>query len=187
MRTPIGGLVCNPAMCPEWESNWRPFGLQSPASFCLCLIKHIFPPRSVYTRILRSELQCLSATLLAQFSKFTRAFSYIATGGHYIQLKKTNFWSNCTLKDWLNLCYLKIEKEKKKIWAPSKGFSIFIILAWICWYSNTVELTLKAFPNSYIKKAFLPWLVWSRGLGVILQPKRSWIWFPVRAHAWVGG
>ena len=23
-----GDLACNPGMCPDWESNWRPFGLQ---------------------------------------------------------------------------------------------------------------------------------------------------------------
>ena len=26
---PTGGLACNPGMCPDWESNWRPFGLQA--------------------------------------------------------------------------------------------------------------------------------------------------------------
>ena len=24
-----GDPVCNPGMCPDWESNWRPFGLQA--------------------------------------------------------------------------------------------------------------------------------------------------------------
>ena len=26
-----GDLACNPGMCPDWESNWRPFGLQAGA------------------------------------------------------------------------------------------------------------------------------------------------------------
>ena len=26
--TPAGDLACNPGMCPDWESNWRPFGSQ---------------------------------------------------------------------------------------------------------------------------------------------------------------
>ena len=26
---PIGDLACNPGMCPDWESNRRPFGLQA--------------------------------------------------------------------------------------------------------------------------------------------------------------
>ncbi|XP_053782498.1 cadherin-like and PC-esterase domain-containing protein 1 isoform X2 [Desmodus rotundus] len=26
---PTGGLTCNPGMCPDWESNQRPFGLQA--------------------------------------------------------------------------------------------------------------------------------------------------------------
>ena len=26
---PTGDLACNPGMCPDWESNWRPFGLQA--------------------------------------------------------------------------------------------------------------------------------------------------------------
>ena len=25
---PIGDLAHNPGMCPDWESNWRPFGSQ---------------------------------------------------------------------------------------------------------------------------------------------------------------
>ena len=25
---PTGDLAHNPGMCPGWESNWRPFGLQ---------------------------------------------------------------------------------------------------------------------------------------------------------------
>ena len=27
--TPTGDLACNPGMCPDWESNWRPFGSQA--------------------------------------------------------------------------------------------------------------------------------------------------------------
>ena len=27
--TSTGDLACNPSMCPDWESNWRPFGLQA--------------------------------------------------------------------------------------------------------------------------------------------------------------
>ena len=33
---PTGDLACNPGMCPDWESNWRPFGSQpvlSPLSY----------------------------------------------------------------------------------------------------------------------------------------------------------
>ena len=26
-----GDLACNPGMCPDWESNWRPFGSQAGA------------------------------------------------------------------------------------------------------------------------------------------------------------
>ena len=26
---PTGDLACNPGMCPDWESNWRPFGSQA--------------------------------------------------------------------------------------------------------------------------------------------------------------
>ena len=26
---PPGDLACNPGMCPDWESNWRQFGLQA--------------------------------------------------------------------------------------------------------------------------------------------------------------
>ena len=25
---PTGAPACNPGMCPDWESNWQPFGLQ---------------------------------------------------------------------------------------------------------------------------------------------------------------
>ena len=28
---PTGGLARNPGMGPDWESNWRPFGLQAGA------------------------------------------------------------------------------------------------------------------------------------------------------------
>ena len=29
-RTPLtGDLAHNPGMCPDWESNWRPFGSQA--------------------------------------------------------------------------------------------------------------------------------------------------------------
>ena len=30
---PAGGLACNPGMCPDWESNQRPFGSQDGAQF----------------------------------------------------------------------------------------------------------------------------------------------------------
>ena len=26
---PTGDQACNPGMCPDWESNWQLFGLQS--------------------------------------------------------------------------------------------------------------------------------------------------------------
>ena len=26
---PTGDLAHSPGMCPDWESNWRPFGLQA--------------------------------------------------------------------------------------------------------------------------------------------------------------
>ena len=26
---PTRDLACNPGMCPDWELNWRPFGLQA--------------------------------------------------------------------------------------------------------------------------------------------------------------
>ena len=26
---PTGDLVCNPGLCPYWESNWWPFGSQA--------------------------------------------------------------------------------------------------------------------------------------------------------------
>ena len=26
-----GDLACNPGLCPEWELNWKPFGLQASA------------------------------------------------------------------------------------------------------------------------------------------------------------
>ena len=26
---PIGDLACNPGMCPDWESNQQPLGLQA--------------------------------------------------------------------------------------------------------------------------------------------------------------
>ena len=26
---PLGTWPCNPSMCPDWELNWRPFGLQA--------------------------------------------------------------------------------------------------------------------------------------------------------------
>ena len=28
---PTGDLACNPGMFPDWELNWRPFGLQAHA------------------------------------------------------------------------------------------------------------------------------------------------------------
>ena len=28
-NTPPGDLARNLGMCPDWESNWRPFGLQA--------------------------------------------------------------------------------------------------------------------------------------------------------------
>ena len=28
---PTGDLTCNPGMCPDWESNWGPFGSQAGA------------------------------------------------------------------------------------------------------------------------------------------------------------
>ena len=38
---PAGDLACNPGMCPDWELNQQPFGLQASTQFielqgCLC-------------------------------------------------------------------------------------------------------------------------------------------------------
>ena len=30
---PTGDLACNAGICPDWESNWRPFGLQTGTQF----------------------------------------------------------------------------------------------------------------------------------------------------------
>ena len=30
---PTGDLACNPGMCPDWESNWPPFGSEARAQF----------------------------------------------------------------------------------------------------------------------------------------------------------
>ena len=30
---PTGDLTQNPGVCPNWESNWRPFGLQAGTQF----------------------------------------------------------------------------------------------------------------------------------------------------------
>ena len=27
--SPTGDLACNPGICPDWESNWQPFGSQA--------------------------------------------------------------------------------------------------------------------------------------------------------------
>ena len=42
--TPTGDLTCSPGMCPDWESNWQPFGSQAALSLlshtsqgCICL------------------------------------------------------------------------------------------------------------------------------------------------------
>ena len=29
--SPVGDLACDPGMCPNWKSNWRPFGSQASA------------------------------------------------------------------------------------------------------------------------------------------------------------
>ena len=29
--SPAGDLACDPGMCPNWKSNWRPFGSQASA------------------------------------------------------------------------------------------------------------------------------------------------------------
>ena len=36
-------------------------------------------------------------------------------------------------------------------------------------------------------KKWKDWLVWLSWLGVVLQTERSWVWLPIRAHAWVVG
>ena len=55
----IGDLACNPSMCPDWESNQRPFGLQARAQstephqlghsilFCWCTVFYLFKKYSV--------------------------------------------------------------------------------------------------------------------------------------------
>ena len=37
-----GGLACNPGMCPDWESNLRPFGLQASAQSTMHTSQVIF-------------------------------------------------------------------------------------------------------------------------------------------------
>ena len=42
---PTGDLARNPGMCPDWESNWQPFGLQpmlNPLSYASQVIFFFF-------------------------------------------------------------------------------------------------------------------------------------------------
>ena len=85
--TPTGDLVCNPGMCPDWESNRRPFGSQAgthstephqpgPLSFfCLvikifkitCIISIVFPlynmPWMLYSKLIVS---CINIKVVAK-------------------------------------------------------------------------------------------------------------------------
>ena len=55
---PTGDLACNPGMCPDWESNWRPFGSQAcaqsielhhPGLFSYSFIAGIYIAISLFT------------------------------------------------------------------------------------------------------------------------------------------
>ena len=55
---PTGSLACKPGMCPDWESNWRPFGSQAcaqsielhhPGLFSYSFIAGIYIAISLFT------------------------------------------------------------------------------------------------------------------------------------------
>ena len=50
--------------------------------------------------------------------------------------------------------------------------------------TETLFVLLNAFNFKKVHKQL--WLVWFSGLSASLRPKCSRVWFPVRAHAWVG-
>ena len=56
----------------------------------------------------------------------------------------------------------------------------------ILWISSYL-LVSSCFLFLIIKKKFKPQLVWLSGLNASLWTKRSWVWFPAKAHAWVAG
>ena len=50
---PTGDLAPNPGMCPDWELNWRPFGLQVGTQSTEIYISinrflHVFKTRDIY-------------------------------------------------------------------------------------------------------------------------------------------
>ena len=66
---PTGDLVHNPGMCPDWESNWRPFGSQASAQSAESHqpgLKWIFP-RKVEASIFESLYAPLQILLQPYF------------------------------------------------------------------------------------------------------------------------
>ena len=60
---PTGDLACNPGMCPDWESNWQPFGLQpmlNPLSYTI---------QGQKTKNFKVKLITVSSTIEHQISR----------------------------------------------------------------------------------------------------------------------
>ena len=51
---PTGDLACNPDMCPDWESNQRPFDSQA-----FTQSTELHQP-GLFMNILKSQINCLS-------------------------------------------------------------------------------------------------------------------------------
>ena len=72
-RAPTRDLAGNPGVCPDWELNWRPFGLQGSAQstephqpghlggskscyfLSQSLLKNTYPPNPLATTFFRSQ------------------------------------------------------------------------------------------------------------------------------------
>ena len=90
-HSPYEDLDCNPGMCPDWESNWWPFGLQASAESAEThhpglswqfwgqkpgqiqlgpLLRHLTGCNPAYKVTLRKDLLTISLRLSATFTFF---------------------------------------------------------------------------------------------------------------------
>ena len=105
---------------------------------------------------------------------------------HEVAMSKSTKFT--TKFSFFNLCF-----PTPRPHPDTPGNIVLKTASWTSLYSsdvnnyNCMAMEQSSFLNGYIKKQFLPWLVWLSGLSAGLWTKGLPDSFPVRARAWVVG
>ena len=93
----------------------------------------------------------------------------------------------CQLLLWLHKCGFSQKFSLGILFSSTLSPKVFSFFFYPAAFSLVPFSKFNYYSKHYwtFKTNCWPWLVWFSGLGIVPQTKRSPVWFPFRAHAWV--